>query len=57
MAGGVAAIAGTAAGTAVLPIVACAVVGAIVLGGLGWGAYRISRSLCADRSPGFLNLP
>ncbi|KPC09502.1 Uncharacterized protein AC500_3847 [Pseudomonas amygdali pv. lachrymans] len=39
------AIAGTAAGTAILPIVACAVGGAAILGGIGWGSYKLGRKL------------
>jgi hypothetical protein len=45
MIGGVAAIAGSAAGTALLPIIACSAVGALVVGGLSWAIYRGVRKL------------
>jgi len=42
MAGGVGSIAASAATSAAVPIVGWAVAGAIVLGGLSWGVYKIA---------------
>jgi hypothetical protein len=51
MAGGVVTIAGAAASTAIIPVVICAVGGAIVLGGVGWGAYKLAQKLLKKNNP------
>jgi hypothetical protein len=42
MAGGVSAIAGSAATAAAVPVVGWVIGGAIVLGAVGWGTYKLA---------------